>query len=100
MNATQQQIAWITQQVMQELAAQGSYRAETIAPLQVPVGISNRHIHLAREDMDILFGYGATLTRMKAVKQPGQFAGDFRGEHQGDRQRGGVVRSAGDTCGR
>ncbi|MCW2475193.1 phosphate propanoyltransferase [Candidatus Symbiopectobacterium sp. NZEC151] len=80
MNATQQQIAWITQQVMQELAAQGSARAEILnaptAPLQVPVGISNRHIHLAREDMDILFGYGATLTRMKAVKQPGQFAAE------------------------
>jgi propanediol utilization protein len=26
--------------------------------------------------MDILFGYGATLTRMKAVKQPGQYAAE------------------------
>ena len=80
MNATQQQIAWITQQVMQELAAHGTSRAEILdapaTPLQVPVGISNRHIHLSREDMDILFGYGTTLTLMKAVKQPGQFAAE------------------------
>lgn len=80
MNATQQQIAWITQQVMQELATHGTSRAEILdapaTPLQVPVGISNRHIHLSREDMDILFGYGTTLTRMKAVKQPGQFAAE------------------------
>jgi propanediol utilization protein len=40
----------------------------------VPVGISNRHVHLSRQDMDILFGPGSELTRMKAVKQPGQFA--------------------------
>lgn len=26
--------------------------------------------------MDILFGYGTTLTRMKAVKQPGQYAAE------------------------
>ncbi len=42
----------------------------------VPVGISNRHVHLSRSDMDTLFGPGARLTRMKAVKQPGQFAAE------------------------
>lgn len=42
----------------------------------VPVGISNRHVHLSRADMDTLFGPGANLTRKKAVKQPGQFAAE------------------------
>jgi len=42
----------------------------------VPVGISNRHVHLSRADMDVLFGPGSNLTRMKAVKQPGQFAAE------------------------
>lgn len=42
----------------------------------VPVGISNRHVHLSRADMDVLFGPGANLTRKKAVKQPGQFAAE------------------------
>lgn len=46
------------------------------AELAVPVGISNRHVHLSRQDMDALFGPGAELTRMKAVKQPGQFAAE------------------------
>ncbi len=39
----------------------------------VPVGISNRHIHLNRADMDILFGPGSSLTPVKDL-QPGQFA--------------------------
>ncbi|MCW0137126.1 phosphate propanoyltransferase [Escherichia coli] len=40
------------------------------------MGVSNRHVHLCREDMDILFGYGSTLTRSKALKQPGQYAAE------------------------
>lgn len=40
----------------------------------VPVGVSNRHVHLSRADMDSLFGPGAQLGRKKAMKQPGQFA--------------------------
>ncbi|MDH2926650.1 phosphate propanoyltransferase [Lonepinella koalarum] len=44
------------------------------AKLRVPIGVSNRHVHLSREDMDILFGQGTELTRLRAVKQPGQFA--------------------------
>lgn len=50
--------------------------AASPAELAVPVGISNRHVHLSRQDMDTLFGPGAELTRMKAVKQPGQFAAE------------------------
>ena len=40
----------------------------------VPVGISNRHIHLSREDVDTLFGKGYELTPIKELSQPGQYA--------------------------
>lgn len=40
----------------------------------VPVGISNRHIHLSQAELDQLFGAGYQLTPMKELSQPGQFA--------------------------
>ncbi len=40
----------------------------------IPVGISNRHVHLSQQDLDTLFGSGFQLTRMKDLSQPGQFA--------------------------
>lgn len=42
--------------------------------LEVPIGISNRHVHLAQKDLDELFGKGYVLTPQKALSQPGQFA--------------------------
>ena len=40
----------------------------------VPIGVSNRHIHLSRADVDTLFGEGYELTPFKDLSQPGQYA--------------------------
>ena len=41
---------------------------------QVPLGISNRHVHLSANDFAKLFGPGAKLTKWKDLSQPGQYA--------------------------
>ena len=40
---------------------------------EVPVGVSNRHIHLSQKDVETLFGEGHQLTRKKEL-MGGQFA--------------------------
>ena len=43
-------------------------------PLLISVGISNRHLHLAQEHVEKLFGADASLTNIKDLGQPGQYA--------------------------
>lgn len=42
----------------------------------VPIALSNRHCHLSREAVDILFGKDYQLTPLKALSQPGQYASE------------------------
>ena len=45
---------------------------------KILVETSARHVHLSREDLDILFGKGFELTSKKDLSQPGQFATNER----------------------
>ena len=48
------------------------------ATRKIPVGISARHVHVSKEDLELLFGPGHELTSIKDLSQPGQFAADER----------------------
>ena len=45
-----------------------------VRKMKIKVGISNRHVHLTQEDLNILYGEGYILTKKVDVNQPGQFA--------------------------
>ena len=41
---------------------------------KIPVEVSAHHVHLAEEEMEVLFGPGSELTHRSDLSQPGQFA--------------------------
>lgn len=43
---------------------------------EVQVGISNKHVHVTEEHLEILFGKGYKLTPYKELVQPGQYAAE------------------------
>ena len=40
----------------------------------IPVEISNHHVHLTRGSLDVLYGKGYELTKLRDLSQPGEFA--------------------------
>jgi putative phosphotransacetylase len=40
----------------------------------IPIAVSNRHIHLSKEHVERLFGKSYQLNKLKDLSQPGQFA--------------------------
>ena len=68
MEITTQDIAAIVKKVISEVETTNTQGNE------IPVGISNRHIHLNKEYLETLFGKGYELTPIKELSQPGQYA--------------------------
>ncbi len=57
----------LIQNVAQKVAS--SFRGQGL----IQVEVSARHVHLSEEDVEKLFGKGATLTPVRELSQPGQF---------------------------
>ena len=66
------EITKVINKVLQEMGAVDAQPANT--GKEIPIGVSNRHIHLTQADVETLFGSGYTLTPMKELSQPGQYA--------------------------
>ena len=70
MEFTQSQIRGIVEKIIDGLVADNS----SLLSYEIPIGVSNRHIHLNKEDLETLFGKGYELTPIKELSQPGQYA--------------------------
>lgn len=64
---------------------------------KIPAGLSNKHIHLSKEHVEILFGAGHELTAIKDLGQPGQFACDEKVDLIGPKRTIKGVRVLGPT---
>jgi len=76
----------VRQVALEYLGRDGAKRGVNEAPL-LTVMASARHMHVCREDMDILFGPGTELTVYKDLYQAGNFAANERVTIIGPRSR-------------
>jgi len=63
----------------------------------IPVGVSARHMHITQEHFEILFGAGKTLTKLRDLNQPGEFAANETVMVVGPKRRSMEVRILGPT---
>ena len=54
----------------------------------ITLEMSARHVHVSKEDLEILFGKGYELKKKKDLSQPGQFSCEERVEVIGERSSG------------
>ena len=57
------------------------------APHPLVVNVSARHIHVSQKDLEVLFGPGSKLTKLKDLYQQGEFASEQLVTIVGPRQR-------------
>ena len=74
------------------------HRAAGAPPIDVRIGVSNRHVHLSTSDVQTLFG-SASLTPARQLTQPGQFAANESIAVQGPKGRLEGIRIVGPARG-
>ena len=70
MDISTEKIAEMVKKALLEI----NVKAEAKEEDGIPIGVSNRHIHLSVADLETLFGKGYELTPIKDLSQPGQYA--------------------------
>ena len=65
LSSLEQKIEYIVEEVVKRLKNQEN---------TILVEASGRHVHLSQEHIDLLFGKGYELTKVKELSQPGQYA--------------------------
>jgi len=63
-------IDMITETIYKEIKP----KEESSHLFSIPVEISNHHVHLTRNSLDILYGKDYELTKLRDLSQPGEFA--------------------------
>jgi putative phosphotransacetylase len=64
------------QSIVEEVLQQINKKNVDLMPNQVPISVSARHVHLSVHDLGVLFGVSYSLTKMKDLYQPNQFAAE------------------------
>lgn len=67
-------IDMITETIYKEIKP----KEESPRLFSIPAEISNHHIHLTRDSLDILYGKNYELTKLRDLSQPGEFASNER----------------------
>ena len=70
MDISAEKIAELVKKTLLEMGAKENKEDS----MGIPIGVSNRHIHLSVADLETLFGKGYELTPIKDLSQPGQYA--------------------------
>ncbi|MGB2958190.1 MAG: phosphate propanoyltransferase [Bacteroidota bacterium] len=57
-----------------DLRQQVEQAVRAVADRLIPINVSARHLHINQEHLEILFGPGSRLTKLRDLVQPGEFA--------------------------